>query len=186
MDVVHEKLATKFLRPIVALIHHHARVRVAAADRAAAGVAGVRTFVAGVMQMVGNGLDVIVNVGINYLSALTVAGDASRFFGVDGKMLAALAIVATTLNHVEEVGDDTRFNPALAVFIKIHAPRIARAFGKNFEDVLCWMIAPDTGVHPLTLFLGRAGFANVRRAENAVTAIEPAVRSPRKSVQRFV
>ena len=62
MDVVHEKLAAIFRGPVVTLINHQARVRVAAAHRAAARITGVRTFVAGVVDMVGNGLDVFINV----------------------------------------------------------------------------------------------------------------------------
>ena len=48
------------------------------------------------------------------------------------------------------------------------------------------MVAPDAGVHPLALAFRRPGFANVRRAEDTVTAIEPAVRSPGERVQDLV
>ena len=48
------------------------------------------------------------------------------------------------------------------------------------------MVTPDTRIHPLPLVFIRARFAHVARTENAMTTIEPAIRSPRKCVEHFV
>jgi len=86
----------------------------------------MRTFVAGPVNVVGNGLDVVIDVRI--------------------EMRAGLAMVARTLNDVEQMRDNTGFNEALAVFIEINAPGIARAFGEKLEAVFGGVIAPDAGV----------------------------------------
>ena len=48
------------------------------------------------------------------------------------------------------------------------------------------MIAPDAGVERHALVVGRAGLADLRVREDAVAAVEPAVRSPGEGVQRLV
>ena len=166
MNVVHEELAAIFFGPIVALINHQAGVRMAAARGAGAAVAGVRPLIAGPMNMIGNGFDVVVNVRI--------------------EMRAGLALVTAALNHVEQMRNDAGFDDALAVLVEIDAPRIAGAFGKQFEHMLGRMITPDAGVDARAFAVRRAGLADVRMREHAVAAIKPAVRSPGESVQRFV
>ena len=48
------------------------------------------------------------------------------------------------------------------------------------------MIAPDAGVHPLAPAFGRARFADVRRAEDTMATVQPAIRSPGERVQHLV
>src|SRR5204862_896064 len=104
----------------------------------------------------------------------------------DRKMFAALAFEARALDHVKEVRDDAHLGPELAVFVEVDAPGITAALGENFEHVPLGMVAPATGVHPLTLAIRRARLAGMRRTENAVATVEPAIGSPRERVQRFV
>src|SRR5882672_6403074 len=124
----------------------------------------MRTFVADPMDVIGEGLDVVVNVRI--------------------EMRASLSFKAAALNHVKEMRDDTGFDDALAVFVEVDAPRIAGAFGEQFERVLGWMITPDTGVQAGAFAVWRAGFADVGVSENALATVQPAVRSPGECVKR--
>ena len=86
---------------------------------------------------------------------------ANGVFAVSGVMLAALAFVASALDHVPEVRNHAGLDPALTVFVEIDAPGIARAFGEDFETMLRRVIAPHSGVHPLALAFRRARLADV-------------------------
>ena len=101
-------------------------------------------------------------------------------------MFAALTLVTPALDHVPEVRDDAGFDPGLAAFVEVEAPGIARAFGENFEQLLGRMITPHGGINPLAVLLGGAGLADVRRAEDSVAAVEPAVGAPAEGVERLV
>ena len=188
MDVVHEKFTSILLRPALAQINHHARVRVPAARRRRAAVARVRPFAARVMNVVADGLDVVVNERVDE-PLIRVGVEAlvrKRFLAIDVEMLAALPLEPSALNHVPEMRNHAGLNETLAVFVEVDAPRIARAFGEHLEDMFGGMITPHTGVHALSLFLWCAGFANKRRTENTVTTIKPAVRAPGEGVQCLV
>src|ERR1043165_5428068 len=118
---------------------------------------------------------------------MKVVGDRFDFVvGIWVERIARLTFITATLDHVEEMRDHARFDLALAKFVKVNSPRIACAFGKKFEDVASGMITPDAGVDACAFALGRAGLADVRKCEDAMTAIEPSVGSPRECVQRFV
>src|SRR5207245_9361251 len=118
-----------------------ARVGVAAACRSRAGVAGVRPFIARPVNVIGNGLEVVINVGI--------------------EMRTGLPLVARALNDVEQVWNDAGLDEALALFVEVNAPGIAGAFGEDLEAVLGGMIAPNAGVDARALAVGRAGLADV-------------------------
>src|SRR6185295_4167121 len=98
--------------------------------------------------------------------------------GIGIVVLATLALVARALNHVPEMRDHAGLDDALAIFIKVDPPRIARALGEHFEELLRRMITPHRGVDALALLNRGAGLANERRTENPVATVEPAVRSP--------
>src|SRR5436305_4141228 len=114
---------------------------VAAAGVVRAAVALVRR-VADVVTVVGNCLDV---------------GERVRVH-----VLAGLSLVAGTLNHVIEVRNYTRGAERLAVVVPIDAPRIACAFGKDFEGVSRGVVPPNAGIDGSALGVWRAGFANAR------------------------
>ena len=138
---------------------------VAAAGGVGAVVAGVRR-VADPVAVVGDGLDVVVGVGI--------------------EVLAGLPLVAAALNHVIQVRDDAGGDERLAVVVEIDAPGIARAVGEDLEDVPRRVIAPDAGVDRRALVVGRARLADLRMREHAVAAVEPAVGAPGEGVERLV
>src|ERR1043166_6256258 len=188
MNVVHEKRAAIFFRPTVSEINHHARVRVPPASRVGAAIASVRAFGAGVMDVVTNSANVIVVVRINRFAGFRVAVAlvALRLFQANTVMLTTLPLVARSLNHVPEMGNDAGLDEALAVVVEIHSPRIARAFGEDFKLVLSWMIAPDCGIDPLALVFRGARLAYEGRTKHPVTTVKPAVRPPGEGVQRLV
>src|SRR5712672_1872904 len=126
----------------------------------------MRTFVADPMDVIGEGLDVFINVRI--------------------EMGAGLAFETAALNHVEEMRNDAGFDDALAVFVKVDAPGIAGAFGEQFENVFGGMITPDTRVEAGAFAVWRAGFADVGVSKNALATVEPAIGAPSECVQRFV
>src|SRR5580765_6417323 len=181
VNVIHEKLPAVLFRPTVAQINHHARVRVAASRRRRTSIARVRTLVAGVMNVVTDGLDVVINEWVDIplsgvgMKRLVRAG----FLGVDVVVQAALPLVAGALNDVPEVRDYARLDKALAVLVEVNAPGIARSFGEHLEDASRGVKPPDRRIDALTVLLRCARLADKRRTEHAVAAVEPAVRSPR-------
>src|SRR2546422_2036822 len=163
VDISDEEIAAIFLRPARAEVAHDTRVRVSAPHGVAAGVGRVRTFVARPMNVVAMLLDVLINEREDRLATARVAVSfvARGFLAADGKMLAALALDARSLDHVPEVRNHAHLGEELAVFVEVNAPWIAAAFGEDLEDVLGGMIPPDSRVHPLALAFGRARLADV-------------------------
>ena len=74
----------------------------------------------------------------------------------------------------------------MAGFVEIEAPLIAAAVGENLKLVPHRMIAPDAGMQLDALVVGRARLADERVREDALVAIEPAVRPPAEAVERLV
>ena len=109
-----------------------------------------------------------------------------RLLKANAEMLSALPRVAGPLDDVPEVRHHARLDKTLPTLVEVDAPRVARALGEHLELMLGRVVAPHRGVDPLPLALGRPGLANQRRAENAVTAVKPAVRPPGERVQGLV
>ena len=184
VDVSEVELAAILRRPALAEVTHHAGMRMTAACGITARIARVRTACSSPVDMIAVLLDVLVDVGIHRLAA--ALAHALRLFRAHGEMLTALPLDARAVNHVPEVRDDAHLREELAVLVEIDAPRIAAALGEHFEDIARGMIPPHTSIHPLTFNRRCAGLAGIARAEDAVTTVEPAIRSPREGVQRLV
>ena len=116
--------------------------------------------------MVGDGLDVVVRVGI--------------------EMLAGLALVAAALDDVVKMRDDAGGDEHLAARVEVDAPGVAGAVGEDLEDVPRRVVAPDAGVDRHALVVRRARLADARVGEDAVAAVEPAVGAPDEGVERLV
>src|SRR5262245_38679788 len=166
VDVVHENFAAKFRRPIVTLINEQPGMGVAAADRTRTRTARVRPLAAGPVDVIGDRLDIVIDVGI--------------------KMRASLPVVASTLNNVEQVRDHAGLDKALAIWIEINAPGIARSFREHFEHLFDRMIAPHPGVDASAFAVGGAGLSDVRMGEHSMATVEPAVGSPGEGVEGVV
>ena len=167
-------------------------MRVTAAGGVGTRVAAVRSR-AEVVAVVGDGLEVVVDERVDGLLARlgevlreVIRRDAFRLFNAGRVVLAALALVAPALNHVEEVRDDAGLNEGVAVFVEVEAPRVARALGEDLEAFLHRLVAPHAGVDELPLRVRRTGDLDVRVREHAVAAVEPAVRAPAEGVEHLV
>src|SRR5437588_13107494 len=97
-----------------------------AARRSGARIGSVRSLVANPMDMIRDGFDVLVSVGV--------------------EMGAGLALKTSALNHVEQMRDDAGFDEALAIFVEINSPGVAGAFAKKLKNVFGGMIARHAGV----------------------------------------
>src|SRR5687767_10047277 len=75
---------------------------------------------------------------------------------------------------------------SLAVFVPVEAPRIGSAMGHHFETVACRMVTPDGAIQRDTLVFRRAGPANARGFEDAVSTVKPAIRAPCEAVDHVV
>ena len=116
--------------------------------------------------VISDGLDVVVGMRIEVLTRLT--------------------LVATAGKHMIEVRDDAGGDEHLAVLVVIEPPWIARAFGEDLEVLGQRVQAPHPGVDALALGVGRAGLADVGMGEDAVAAVQPAIGTPRKTIQRLM
>ena len=170
VQVAKDEQAAVGCREIVAVIDRQARVRVAAAHGVGrlGNLQRVRFMdpAARVMSVVGDRLDVVVGVGIEMLTSLTLVAGAGQ--------------------DMVEVRNDAGRVEELPTGVEVQTPGIARAFGENLEDVAGGMEAPDAGVDLLALRLGRARLAHDRVGEHAVIAVEPAVGTPDEAVERLV
>ena len=170
MEVAEDEQAVVGCREIIAVIDRQARVRVAAAHGVGrlGNLQRVRFMdpAARVMSVVGDRLDVVVGVGIEMLTSLTLVAGAGQ--------------------DMVEVRDDAGRVEEFPTGVEVQTPGIARAFGENLEDVAGGMEAPDAGVDLLALRLGRARLAHDRVGEHAVVAVEPAVGTPDEAVERLM
>src|SRR5262249_52984003 len=106
--------------------------------------------------------------------------------GVRVEVLARLALVPPALDDVPVVRDHARLAEELAVFVEVHPPRVAGALGEHLKNVPGRVVAPDAGVDRHSLLIRRARLAHLRVREDAVAAVEPAVRPPAERVERLV
>ena len=170
MQVAEDEHASIGFGEIVAVIDGETRVGMAAADGVGAfrdlQRIGTMDTAAGVVRVVGDRLDVVVGERI--------------------EMLAGLALIAGGGQDVVEVRDHAGRVEELAARVVIETPRVARPFGEDLEDMAGRVIAPDAGVDLHALLVGRAGLAHDRVGEDAVVAVEPAVRTPHEAVERLV
>ena len=127
---------------------------------------GTMDAAAGVVRVVGDGLDVVVGERI--------------------EMLASLTLVTGAGEDVVKVRDDAGRVEELAVCVVVEPPRIARTLGEDLEDVAGRVIAPDAGVDLLALGFGRTRLADDGVREHAVVTVEPAVRTPDEAIERLV
>src|SRR3954453_8118374 len=82
--------------------------------------------------------------------------------------------------------DNARGAKRLSHVVEIDAPRIARAFRENFEDLFLRVISPNASVDGNAFFIRRARLADARVREDAVTSVQPTVRPPVERVQSLV
>ena len=169
MQVQRHELVAILRRPVIALIDHHADVRMPATEavRTAATAVGVVPLLAGIpMIMVGLLVDEFVDERI-------------RVFAVHALEVRAMdALPAVADNRIDE--------EQLVVLGPIGAPRVGGAVTIRLEDLRHRVIAPKTAGGGLTLFLGHARDIDPRGARDADAAIEPAVRAPLESVGESV
>ena len=100
----------------------------------------------GLVRVVGDSLDVIVNVRSN--------------------MLAALAVIESAGDHIPEVRDDTCRHEDLTVVVEVEAPRIAEAMRDDFEAILRRVIAPNTTVDKYAVFDRNLGGERITLAQD--------------------
>jgi hypothetical protein len=165
VDVVHEQRSAILRRPGIAEVDHRPGMGMAAPRR-------VRTTIAAVgreseiMTMIGDGLDILIRVGI--------------------EVQAGLTLVAAPLRDVVEVRDHAGGDDHLATGIEVDAPRIARTMGEDLEDMSGRVVTPDPGIDRGAPCLGRPGLADSRVSEDPVAAVKPAVGAAGEGVERLV
>ena len=89
------------------------------------------------VYVLGNGLDVIINMGV--------------------KMLASLSMKASALHYVPKVWNYAGGNEKLSSIIEVYSPWVTSAPAKDFEFFLGGMIAPYPGVDALTFAISAPG-----------------------------
>src|SRR5690606_18304635 len=112
--------------------------------------------------------------------------DAGLFLERDREVLASLPLVSRALDDVPEVRDDTGLEEELSVVVEVDAPGVAGALREDLELVAQGLVPPEGSFAALTPVGGGPQFANVRRADHALAAVQPAVLSPRERVGRFM
>src|SRR5689334_7660994 len=148
MEVERENLVSLIGRAAIPEIAHGAGMRVSAASGITARIARVWAAAASPVNVIAVLFDVFVDVWMNRLArtfAITL-----RLVSSNREMFAALPFDAGPLNHVPEVRDDAHLGKELPMLVEVDSPRVASTLGKDFEDISSRMIAPDSGVHPLT------------------------------------
>ena len=176
VEVAEEELVAIRRREEAALVDGEAAVRVTAAERvgvvvhhACAGrfVEGdIGSRIAGVVRVVGDGLDVFVSVRV--------------------EVLPGLPLIPSAGDDVVEMRNDARGDEPLAMLVVIEPPRVAGAMREDLELMPHGMETPHAGIDGLALVIRRARLTDAAVREDAMAAIQPAVRAPDEAVERFV
>ena len=176
VEVAEEELVAIRRREEAALVDGEAAVRVTAAERVGVVVhhacagrfveADIGSRIAGVVRVVGDGLDV--------------------FIGVRVEVLPGLSVVSPTGDDVVEMRNDARGDEPLAMLVVIEPPRVAGAMREDLELMPHGMVTPHAGIDGLALVIRRARLADAAVREDAMAAIQPAVRAPDEAVESFV
>ena len=124
--------------------------------------------------------------GVGGLLIATPGDGLDVFVRMDVRVSAGLALIAGALDGVPHVRDDAGLEESFAVVVPIHAPLVAAAFAPAFEDLPRRVETPDRGFDKDALVVRGAGFAHEGAVEDAVRAVEPAIRAPDEVVQGLV
>ena len=119
-----------------------------------------------VVQVIGNGLDVVVRIWI--------------------EVLAGLSGIAAALRQMKQMRNHARTDEPIAVLVEVDSPGIAGPVRVDFELVSHRMVPPHAGVQRSPVFFGRPRFANVGMGEHAMATIQPPVHAPSETVEGFV
>ena len=106
-----------------------------------------------------------------------------------GKRVHVVAVHAFHVpagNDVKHVGDDAVRDEHLAEIVPVEAPRVGRARGVEFEDLLGGVVAPDAAIECDAILVRRARLADASLGLNAVATVKPAVRPPAERVEDVV
>ena len=116
--------------------------------------------------MIADGLDVVVDVRID--------------------VRLRLLVIDPALHDVKEMGDDTTRGKTMTDVIEIEAPGVGQTSSKDLKGFGHRVKAPDAGIDELPLLGRGARFADIGSGEDAMTAVEPTIRSPNEAVQGLV
>ena len=106
--------------------------------------------------------------------------------GVGEGRLAGLARVEAAGREVEQVVNDARAHEGVALAIKVHAPRVARALGPDLEVARLRVQPRDAGAHHDRHCVRIARVPGLGRGEDAVRHVKSAVRPPGEAVEQLV
>src|SRR5688572_20427978 len=80
--------------------------------------------------------------------------------------------------------DDAAGDEPVALAVEVETPRVARALGEQLENLRLGVVAPDAARELIGLAVARALY--LRRVEDAVHPVEPAVGAPDEVVGQLV
>ena len=173
MHIVEIDTIAIFVRPVITEVDHAAAVRVAST--------GVQSRACCMRFM--SPPRMVLDVA-DVMCVISNCGDV--FIGIGVEVLTTLSLVSCSLNHMPQVRNHTGCDEGLTPVIEVHTPRIAGAIHEGFKDVLLWMIAPNRGVQRQAGVVCSPWAPDFRVREDAMAAVQPAVRSPDECIQCFM
>ena len=120
----------------------------------------------GFVNVIPNGLDIVVHVWVH--------------------VLLALFVVNASLHDMKKVRNDAAGGEALTHVVEVESPRIGQTLGENFEFLRLGMKTPDSTVYEFTVFLCGARLPDLRSSEHPMASVHPTVRTPNEAIESFV
>src|SRR5690606_41394700 len=111
---------------LIAQVEHRAGMGMSAPGSCRPEVSGMRALVAQPMYVIGDGLDIVISIGV--------------------EMLPTLAVVSCALNHVEHVWDNTYRSKCMTVIVERQPPRVARSMREHPQFMTRAGVPPHTCV----------------------------------------
>src|SRR5690606_443059 len=127
VDVVHKNRIPIDAPMLIAQVEHRSGMGMPATGGGRPEVAGMRPLVAQPVHVIGDGLDIVVGIGI--------------------EVFAALPMVPRSLYHMEEMRDNAYRGKRMPIVVEIDTPRVTRAVREDLKYVACRMITPYARVN---------------------------------------
>jgi hypothetical protein len=134
VDTIHEYIPFIFFWPSIATqINHCSGMSMSTSCRCGSKVPSMRTSIPYPVNMVCNGLDIVI--------------------GIRVKMLPSLSVIAGSLYHMEQMGDYTYSRKGMAIFVEVDSPGITGSLRKNLKLMTYWMVPPIPCIDLLSFFI---------------------------------
>lgn len=180
VKIVSKKVSPIFGRPVVTKVDHGSDVGMSSKDRTGSLFSGT----AFAVTVGGDGVEVVKEGRVSAVPALFVGGDEAGIVRI--VLGPAMTIAKDLADGAESPGTAAVGHEEGAIGAVVETPLVGATVGVDFEFMSDGVKTPDRSVDFQALLFRGSGLSYEGRVEDAMTAVEPTIVSPKKGVWSFV